>query len=193
VVRREGDAKLGRYDVIVAGAGLAGISAALFLARAGVAVAVFDDAGSSLRRVSKVNNYLGFPDGIGGEELLRLGSAHAQKFGASVISERIDSVARDADGFSVVAPGGAHHCTYFVLASNKRTDLATGLGLALGGFGGRFVDVADDGATALDGCYAAGRITGLPSQAIVSAGDGAKVAIAIVQRMRGGYYVDHDV
>jgi thioredoxin reductase len=79
-----------------------------------------------------------------------------------------------------------------VLASNKRTDLAGALGLELGGFGAKFVAVDADGQTVVPGCYAVGRITGLPSQAIISAGDGARVAIGLVQRIRGGYYVDHD-
>jgi thioredoxin reductase len=179
--------------VIVAGGGAAGLSCALFLARAGVSVAVFDDEGSSLRRVEVVRNFLGFPNGVGGAELLRLGREQAGVFGAKTFETRIDSAARDGDDFISVAGGSSHRSTYFVIASNKRTDLATGLGIALGGFGGRFVAVDAEGATAVDRCYATGRITGLPSQAIVSAGHGAQVAIALIQRIRGAYYVDHDV
>ena len=86
----------------------------------------------------------------------------------------------------------SYGCRFVVLSSNKRTDLATQLGLALGGHGGRFVAVDEDGHTAVPGCFAAGRITGKPSQAVIAAGDGARVAIAIIQQLRGGYYVDHD-
>jgi thioredoxin reductase (NADPH) len=183
---------MAKYDVIVAGGGAAGLSAAIFLSRASVSVAVFDQAESSLRRVEKVYNYLGFPDGVGGAELLTLGRRQAERFGARIFDERLDSVARTSEAFSARAGGADYSSTYFVLASNKRTDLAAGLGLTLGGFGDRFVAVDGLGATAIDRCYAAGRITGQPSQAIVSAGDGAKVAIAIIERIRGGYYVDHD-
>ena len=183
---------MSRYDVIVAGGGAAGISSSLFLARAGVGVAVFDDAASSLRRVETVRNYLGFPDGVSGAELLRLGAEQAKRFGAVMIDERVETVARDADGFIARTAVAEHRCAYLIIASNKRTDLATSLGLALGGFGGRFVEVDRDGATAIDRCYATGRITGLPSQAIVSAGHGAQVAISLIQRIRGAYYVDHD-
>jgi len=184
---------MAQYDVIVAGGGAAGLSAAIFLSRAGVRVAVFDRAESSLRRVEKVYNYLGFPDGVGGEALLTLGRRQAERFGATVHDERIEAVIPSGEIFRVSAGGGEHESTYFVLASNKRTDLAVSLGLPLGGFGAKFVAAdRETGATAVDRCYAAGRITGQPSQAIVSAGDGAKVAIAIVQRIRGGYYVDHD-
>jgi len=183
---------MSRYDVVVAGGGAAGLSAAIFLARAGVSVAVFDRAESSLRRVEKVYNYLGFPDGIGGTELLVLGRRQAERFGAAVLDASIDKVAPTADGFAVAAGDAAHECTFFIIASNKRTDLATSLGIELGGFGGRFVQTDENGATVVDRCYAVGRITGRPSQAIVSAGDGARVAIALIERIRGGYYVDHD-
>ena len=183
---------MSRYDVVVAGGGAAGLSAAIFLARAAVSVAVFDRAESSLRRVEKVYNYLGFPDGVGGTELLVLGRRQAERFGAAVHEASIDTVAQTNEGFSVASGGTAHECTYFIIASNKRTDLATSLGIELGGFGGRFVQTDESGATVVDRCYATGRITGRPSQAIVSAGDGARVAIAIIERIRGGYYVDHD-
>ena len=183
---------MAKYDVVVAGGGAAGLSASLFLGRAGLRVAVFDRAESSLRRVERVNNYLGFPDGIGGTGLLELGRKQAERFGAIVYEDRIDAVTAGPEVFSIDAGGSRHASTYFVLASNKRTDLAVSLGLQLGGFGDKFVSVDASGATAVDRCYAAGRITGQPSQAIISAGDGAKVAIAIIQRVRGGYYVDHD-
>jgi thioredoxin reductase (NADPH) len=183
---------MARYDVIVAGGGVAGLSAAIFLSRAGIGVALFDRAESSLRRVARVNNYLGFPEGVGGAELLDLGRRQASRFGAEVFDERIDTVARDGEMFFINAGGVQHECAYFVLASNKRTDLAKALGLELGGFGAKFVAADSSGATLIDRVYAAGRITGQPSQAIISAGDGAKVAIALIQRIRGEYYVDHD-
>ena len=183
---------MARYDVVVAGGGAAGLSAAIFLARAGVGVAVFDKAESSLRRVERINNYLGFPDGIGGTDLLVLGRRQAERFGAEVRDMGVESVAAGQEGFAVRAGGEEHRCSYFVIASNKRTDLALSLGLELGGFGGRFVTTDESGATAVDRCYAAGRITGQPSQAVISAGDGARVAISIIERIRGGYYVDHD-
>lgn len=180
------------FKVIVAGGGAAGLSCALFLARGNVRTAVFDRGQSSLRRVSRVNNYLGFPEGIGGAELLDLGRRQAERFGARVFDNDITAVRKSEAGFEVDCGGENYTCTYFVLASNKRTDLAVQLGLTLGGFGNKFVSVDRNGRTTVEGCYAVGRITELPSQAIVSAGDGAKTAIAIIQKIRGEYYVDHD-
>ncbi len=179
-------------DAVVVGGGMAGLSACVFLGRAGVRTALFDGGESSLRRVSRVNNYIGFPDGVGGLELLERARDQAVRLGVQVNDERVDAIAREPSGFVVRSGESAFACRYVVLASNKRTDLALGLGLTLGGHGDRFVSVDEDGGTAVPGCYAAGRITGKPSQAIVAAGDGARVAIGLIQLLRGGYYADHD-
>jgi thioredoxin reductase len=184
--------KLNDFEVAIVGGGVAGLSAALFLGRAGVRTVLLDSGESSLRRVSVVHNYLGFPEGIGGAELLELGRKQVERFGAAVRADRVDAVSRGDGGFAIDTTGERISCRYLVLASNKRTDLAVALGLELGGFGNKFVAVDADGMTAIPDCYAVGRITGLPSQAAISSGDGARVAIGIVQRIRGGYYVDHD-
>ena len=180
------------FEVAIVGGGVAGLSAALFLGRAGVRTILLDSGESSLRRVSVVNNYLGFPDGVGGSALLELGRKQAERFGVTVRADRVDAVRPSEAGFTIDAAGERITCRYLVLASNKRTDLAVSLGLELGGFGNKFVAVDQDGMTAIPDCYAVGRITGLPSQAAISSGDGARVAIGIIQRIRGGYYVDHD-
>jgi thioredoxin reductase len=171
---------------------MAGLSCALFLARAQVRVAIFDRAQSSLRRVERVNNYLGFPEGVGGAELLDLGKRQAQRFGATFIEEDVTNIQCRNGGFAVSVEDHEYESTYVVLASNKRTDLAVKLGLALGGFGSKFVAVDVDGQTAVAGCYAVGRITGHPSQAVISAGNGARTAIGLIQKIRGEYYIDHD-
>lgn len=176
----------------IVGGGVAGLSAAMFLARAQVGTAVFDQAESSLYRVSRVNNYLGFPDGVSGASLIDLGRRQAQAFGAALFDEDVRSVQRGPAGFTVQTAARTVHADYLMLAANKRIDLARSLGLELGGHGGRFVSVDGAGRTPIERCYAVGRITGAPSQAITSAGDGARTAIDIIQQIRGGYYVDHD-
>ena len=77
-----------RYDVAVIGAGPAGLAAAVYGASEGLQVTVFDttgpggQAGSS----SRIENYLGFPDGISGAELTSRGAIQAQRFGARLNS-----------------------------------------------------------------------------------------------------------
>ena len=73
-------------DVIVVGAGPAGLAAAVYGASEGLDVLVVEanapggQAGSS----SKIENYLGFPTGISGQELTGRAYAQAQKFGAQI-------------------------------------------------------------------------------------------------------------
>src|ERR1700674_2935798 len=123
------------FGVVVIGGGVAGLSAAIFLARAAVPVAVFDRAESSLYRVSQVNNYLGFPDGIRGAELLELGRRQAQRFGALISDENIVTCARAAGGFQITTDARQVEAEHLLLASNQTTDIARSLGLELGGFG----------------------------------------------------------
>jgi len=74
-------------DVVIVGAGPSGLSAAVYGASEGLDVLVLESnapggqAGSS----SKIENYLGFPFGISGQELTGRAYAQAQKFGAEVI------------------------------------------------------------------------------------------------------------
>jgi thioredoxin reductase (NADPH) len=78
------------HDVIVVGAGPAGLAAAVYAASEGLDVLVLEgnapggQAGSS----SKIENYLGFPTGISGQDLAGRAFVQAQKFGASVAVAR---------------------------------------------------------------------------------------------------------
>jgi thioredoxin reductase (NADPH) len=77
-------------DVIIVGAGPAGLAAAVYAASEGLDVLVIEShapggqAGSS----SKIENYLGFPTGISGMELAARATAQAQKFGANMMIAR---------------------------------------------------------------------------------------------------------
>ena len=77
-------------DVIIVGAGPAGLAAAVYAASEGLQVLVIEtqapggQAGSS----SKIENYLGFPTGVSGQELAARALSQAQKFGASLMIAR---------------------------------------------------------------------------------------------------------
>ena len=77
-------------DVIIVGAGPAGLAAAVYAASEGLDVLVIEtrapggQAGSS----SKIENYLGFPTGVSGQELASRATTQAQKFGASMMIAR---------------------------------------------------------------------------------------------------------
>jgi thioredoxin reductase (NADPH) len=72
------------YDVIVVGAGPAGLAAAVYAASEGLAVIVLDSRsfGGQAGASSRIENYLGFPTGISGQALTARAFLQAQKFGA---------------------------------------------------------------------------------------------------------------
>lgn len=74
------------YDLVVVGAGPAGLAAAVYAASEGLAVAVLDAKapGGQAGASSKIENYFGFPIGISGQALAGRGISQAIKFGADV-------------------------------------------------------------------------------------------------------------
>jgi thioredoxin reductase (NADPH) len=83
-------------DMIVVGAGPAGLAAAVYGASEGLDVLVLesDSPGGQAGTSSKIENYLGFPTGISGQELAGRAYTQAQKFGAQVL------IAKDAKGLA---------------------------------------------------------------------------------------------
>ena len=71
-------------DLVVVGAGPAGLAAAVYAASEGLVTAVLDasGAGGQAATSSRIENYLGFPRGVSGDELTQLALVQAQKFGA---------------------------------------------------------------------------------------------------------------
>jgi len=69
-------------DCIIIGAGPAGLTAAIYLARYHLSIRRSDCGTSRARWISCTRNLAGFPDGTGGGELLRRMHDHARKYGA---------------------------------------------------------------------------------------------------------------
>jgi thioredoxin reductase (NADPH) len=76
----------GVHDLVVIGAGPAGLAAAVYGASEGLATVLLDgiSIGGQAAASSRIENYLGFPDGISGGALTSRGLVQAQKFGAVV-------------------------------------------------------------------------------------------------------------
>lgn len=77
-------------DVVIVGAGPAGLAAAVYAASEGLDVLVVesDSPGGQAGSSSRIENYLGFPTGISGQELASRAYAQAQKFGAEILIAR---------------------------------------------------------------------------------------------------------
>lgn len=80
------------YDVIIVGAGPAGISAGLYAKRANLDVLILYYGKSELEKAHKIDNYYGFEDGITGEDLYNFGINQAKKLGIEVLEREILSI-----------------------------------------------------------------------------------------------------
>jgi thioredoxin reductase (NADPH) len=83
-------AKRKHYDFVVVGAGPAGLAAAVYAASDGLATLVCDRdvPGGQASYATMIENFFGFPDGIGGAELARLAGRQAERFGAELLLMR---------------------------------------------------------------------------------------------------------
>jgi thioredoxin reductase len=177
-------------DVLVIGDGPGGLSAALFLAKNGLSVAVHGQDKTAMH-AALLKNYLGIPE-ITGSDFQRIAREQATKHGAQLVDSRVESLAKSAAGFEATLEGGAVvHARYVVLSEGKSPRLAQLLGLEHDAAKGLCTD--KNGRTSADGAYAVGRSTRPGrSQAIISAGDGAAVAIDILSREKGAAFADWD-
>ncbi len=87
------------YDLVVIGAGPAGLSAALYGASEGLRTALVERTatGGQAGQSSRIENYLGFPDGVSGAQLTDRARRQALKFGAEIVMTR-DAVALEVRG-----------------------------------------------------------------------------------------------
>ncbi|WP_328433107.1 FAD-dependent oxidoreductase [Streptomyces sp. NBC_00425] len=113
----------GRCDVMVVGAGPAGLAAAVYGASDGLATIIVDAVatGGQAATSSRIENYLGFPSGISGGELIERAVLQAHKFGARLM------VPAQVDGLT---PQDDEYVVSFVDGSRTRADavvLASGV------------------------------------------------------------------
>lgn len=185
------------HDLAIVGGGPAGASAAVFAARAGLRTLVID-ADKGITRKAWVNNHLGFPEGISGPDLVQLGRTHAEKAGADWVEGSVGSLTRSDDGsFALVVGEDRHLASEVLLATGIQPALAEAAGIeTTDGTEPRIATVVvvdADGRTSLDGVWAAGTAAGVSVHTIVTAGDGARVAINLISARKGERHVDHDV
>lgn len=89
------------YDVIIIGAGPAGISASLYTQRANQKTLILYHETSNLEKAVKIDNYYGFSQGISGEELYNTGIKQAENLGVEVKKEEVIKVGMTENGFQI--------------------------------------------------------------------------------------------
>jgi thioredoxin reductase (NADPH) len=105
--------------IIIIGSGPAGLTAAVYAARANLAPLVFagGEYGGQLMLTSDVENYPGFPEGILGPDLMEKFRAQAERFGAVIRNEDVTKVDFSSHPLRVWVDDEEHQATVVVVAS----------------------------------------------------------------------------
>ncbi len=92
------------YDLIIVGAGPAGLASAVYGASEGLEVALLDKEapGGQAGTSSRIENYLGFPLGLSGGDLARRAVAQARKFGAEIITPQEVASIELKDNYKII-------------------------------------------------------------------------------------------
>ncbi|MGK6321705.1 NAD(P)/FAD-dependent oxidoreductase [Sphingomonas sp. DT-51] len=104
-------------DCLIIGAGPAGLTAAIYLARYHLSIRLFDSGSSRAAMIPCTHNHAGYPDGIAGTELLRLMLTQAEKYGARREAVKVTGLAQDGDGFVATTDQGTHRARTVLLAT----------------------------------------------------------------------------
>lgn len=108
------------YDVIIIGAGPAGISAGLYTKRANKKTLIIYNNESSLEKATKIENYYGFENGISGEELYKKGIEQAKNLGINVKKEEVIKIDKIKDIFKVKTVNENYTAKNVVLATGNK-------------------------------------------------------------------------
>lgn len=108
--------------VLVLGSGPAGLTAALYAARADLAPVVLTGAelGGQAALTHTIENYPGFPDGVGGAELGELFQKQAERFGATVEFDTANQVDLSARPYKVTTDNGTYLADTLIIATGAR-------------------------------------------------------------------------
>jgi thioredoxin reductase (NADPH) len=106
------------YDLIVVGAGPAGLAGAVYGASEGLRTVLVESRapGGQAGTSSSIENYLGFPSGVSGSELARRAVAQARRFGAEIVApQEVTAIRRDDPYRVVTLADGSELSSYAVI------------------------------------------------------------------------------
>ena len=124
------------HDALIVGAGAAGLTAAIYLARFRRRVVIIDAGHSRASLIPLTHNYPGFPEGLSGVELLARLREQAARYGVQVRCDTVDSITCTPEGF---------------IAHLQRERIAVKAVILATAVADRCPDIADIGAATLDG------------------------------------------
>lgn len=109
------------YDVIIIGAGPAGISASLYAKRANKSVLVLYHGESQLEKAHLIDNYYGFPGGISGATLYEEGIAQAKELGVEVVNQEVVHITMNAElNYEVTTTEAQYTGTALILSTGNK-------------------------------------------------------------------------
>jgi thioredoxin reductase (NADPH) len=113
------------HNVVIIGSGPAGLTAALYTARANLQPLLIEglEAGGQLMLTTLVENYPGYRDGIMGPDLMQEMRVQAEKFGAATIQSHVTVVDLCAKPFVVRTSDQAYHATSVIIATGATARL----------------------------------------------------------------------
>ena len=109
-----------KSDLVIIGAGAAGLSAALYGVRAGLSVSVIYLDSGALGRAHLIENYFGFAEPVSGQALLDATTANLRRLGCRFKSGEVVAVNMTDNGFSVTLADGALETGTAVLIATGR-------------------------------------------------------------------------
>lgn len=118
-------------DCIIVGAGPAGLTAAIYLARFHLKIRLFDCGTSRAALIPCTHNHAGFPDGIAGTELLARMLKQAERYGAERELARVTGIEREDDGFCVRVEAREYRARTVLLATGVINNRPSGIDDAL--------------------------------------------------------------
>lgn len=111
-------------QLIIAGAGPAGVSAALYAARSGIMPLVIHKGGGALEKASRIENYYGMPKPVSGIELYENGLSQMEALQIPVLKEELLAVEYDGD-YTIHTTEHTYHTKSLILATGtKRNTLS---------------------------------------------------------------------
>lgn len=183
------------HGVNIIGDGPTGLTAALYLAKNGIKhVSVFGE-NETYMHDAYLYNYPGI-DAMHGSAWVKTVRDQCNEFGATLRTALVKKIEPMHGGFRITTSDGAHYGSkYLVLAEGDSRALSKSLGLEFEHLDGDDVVKADKyGRTSMENVYAGGwTIRNNKIQAVISAGDGASIALDILSKEEGRQFHDFDV